>query len=464
MWIVFPILVGIVLYFLRRWDKAVLAAGLLVSLALAGLARWMPITDTVRLGPLSFELQDTLEVFGRRFLLDENSRPVLVFAYLSTAAWFAGSRAARVSRMWIPLGLVMAALFVAALAVEPFLYAALLIEMAVLVSIPLLSPPGHPVGRGVLRYLAFQTLGMPFLLFAGWMIEGAGGAPVSPALIPRAAVLLGLGFALLSAIFPFHTWAPMLAKESHPYTAAFVFFLLTGSAALFGLEFFTRYSWLQSTPLVVSVLRFMGALMVGLGGIAAAFQRNLGRILGMALLKEVGLSLLALSLVAGQVGNGLEIFLALLIPRGVALLLWSLALSLMKAQTQELYYRDVAGLGRQLPAATTGLFLGQLSLAGFPLLAGFPVQIALWTALASQSLPVVLLALLGSAGLLISAIRTLAVLITGPGEEPWSLGESNQQLGLLLAGTVFTLLLGLRPQWLLLSLMHLAQQLAGLMH
>ena len=96
----------------------------------------------------------------------------------------------------------MIALLVAALAVEPFLFSALLIEMAVLVSVPLLSPPGHPVGKGVLRYLIFQTLAMPFILFAGWVFGGVEINPADTQLLVQSVVLMGFGFAFWLAVFP----------------------------------------------------------------------------------------------------------------------------------------------------------------------------------------------------------------------------------------------------------------------
>ncbi len=464
-WILFPLGLAVSLYLIRRWQTVIQLIGILVTLTLAGLAWQLPIGQPLPLGPLAgpvpLELADTLTILGRRFVLDETARPVLIFVYLGLAFWFGGARLARTDRLFIPAGLAVAALLVAALAVEPFLYAALLIVIAALVCVPLLSPPGHPTGRGVLRFLVFQLMGMPFLLFAGWLISSLDAAPASRSLLMQITVLLGLGFAFFSAIFPFHTWIPMLAEESNPYAAAFVFFLLPGVVSLFGLEFLTRYTWLGTEPLVADVLRFMGAWMVVTGGVLCAFQRNLARMLGFAVIFEIGLSLLALSLASSALGARLEIFFALLLPRGIGLGTWALALSILLSRLGSLSFSAVFGLGRQMPLAAAALLLAHFSIAGFPLLAGFPVQVALWEALAGQSLPTALLSLLGAAGLLAGGIRCMAVLFTGPEDRPWEITESAGQSALLVIGLLAIFALGLLPQWFLPPLANMAHMFAG---
>ena len=467
-WILLPGVVSGLLYFLRRWQRSMQTAGILVSLSLAWLAWKVPIGETIPISQFRFfpslTLTDTFTVLGRRFIVDNSTRPVLIFIYLGIALWFGGAFIARTDRLFVPLGLGIAALLTAALAVEPFLYAALLIELAVLVSIPMLSPPGKPVGRGVLRYLIFQTLGTPFILFTGWQLSVVQVNPSNPAMVLRISILLILGFAFLAAIFPFHTWIPMLSEEAHPYAAAFVFFVLPGMITLFGMEFLFRYSWLRSLPLVYPVLRFLGLIMVVTGGLWAAFQHHLGRIMGYAVIVEIGLSLLTLSLGFGA-GTSLSanspplmlsLFFALLLPRGIALAIWALALSILKARVEKLDFRSVFGLGRQLPVVMATLILANFSIAGFPLLASFPVQIALFSALAEQSLPAILLSLLGIAGLMAGGLRSLAVLATGSSQEGWQICESRAQLILLGGGWAMILLLGLLPQWFLPTLTRVA--------
>ena len=449
-WILFPGLLSGLLLILNRWQRLVVLISTLTSALLAMLAWWLPVNEPLSLGRLSLEVADTWSLFGRRFILGEHDRPALVVLFLAAAFWCGGSYAARTRRSFVPLALAMIALLTAAIAVEPFLYAALLIELAVLVSIPFLAPPEESIGRGVLRYLTFQTLGVPFILFSGWILTGVESSPGAQDLGARAAILIGLGFAFLLAIFPFHSWIPMLAQESHPYTVTFIFLLLPGAITFFGLGFLDRYAWLRNFQELYLLLRLVGVTMVFVMGLWAAFQRHLGRILGYAVLFEIGLTLVSIGLTQGdQTGTFLEILFASLLPRGLALGVWALALAVIRSQAADLFYKDVQGIARRAPIAVAGLVFAHFTLVGLPLTAGFPVRLALWENLAQVSPLISIWAFLGSVGLLVGGLRTLVVAVMGKEEETWQTTENRMQQTLLIIGMTALLIVGLFPQWFL---------------
>ena len=459
LWIVLPIIAGIGLFFLRRWYRLVVALGTGLALFLTLLAWQAPINETIHLGAWSFKINETLNVLGRQFSLTDPDRPFMVCIYLMAALWFAATYIGRAGRIFVPLGFIITGLLTAALAVEPFLYAAMLVELAALVSVVLLSPPGGPVRHGSLRFLIFQTLGMPFILFTGWLLTGVEVSPGELMLVNRAAILLGIGFVLWLAIFPFHTWLPMVTEEAHPMSASFVTLMLPFMIMLFGLGFLDRYAWLRNAPQLISLLQIAGGLMVLTGGVWAAFQVHLGRILGFAVMVEIGKALLASS-----IPGGLVLFFALLLPRAVALAVYSLALSVLQSSPglsnqRNLYFRDVQGLGRKLPLAAASLSIAFFSLAGLPLLAGFPVLISLLRMLTSVSIPLAILTLLGTAGLFISGLRSLAILVMGTDTEPqgWQIQERSTVILFLGIGVVVLLAIGLFPQIFLPPLGELAR-------
>ena len=245
----------------------------------------------------------------------------------------------------------------------------------------------------------------------------------------------------LLAIVPFHTWVPMVAEDSHPYAVSFVLILLPWMIFLFGLGFLDRYTWLRSNEQVYELLRLAGVLMVLTGGIGAAFQRHLGRILGFAVILETGFTLLAVG-----IPGGAWLTFVLLFPRALAFGVWSLAMAYLWNQGQKMDYQNLQGIGRRMPVVAAAMVLAQFSLAGFPLLAGFPIKLVLWDQVAAQSGWQALFSLFGCIGLFASGLRSLAVFVTGPDDHPWKITESWQFLLLLGVGLAALLLVGLFPQ------------------
>ena len=476
LWIIIPGVIAAILFGLQQRRMLVLITGTTVAVLLAALAWAAPIGDVVSIGNFSFELGSTLTVLGRRFVLDPNDRHTLILIYLGVAFWFAGTPAAHINRQFIPLGLAIAALLTSALAVEPFLYAALIIEIMVLVSIPLLSPLGSRPGRGIVRYLTFQTLGFPCILFTGWLMARIETSPAEIRLVVFSGLLLALGFGFLLGIFPFHTWIPMLAYESHPYAIAFMFYELPVAISLLMLGFMDRYAWLRADPGVYLLIGFVGAMMVFVGGLWAAFQAHLGRLMGYAIMVEIGISLLAIQVGLGPDGRGsaLGLFFALILPRGLCLGVWAFSLVVLSRgihapleksrnlTSVELSYKNAAGLGRQFPVAAFCLLLANFSIAGLPLLVGFPVRLAILEGLAQESVAIGLVVLLGYAGLIIGGVRTMAVLITGLEDTPWQSLETRLERFLLVTGGFAILLFGILPQWFTPALARMAESFTQL--
>lgn len=158
---------------------------------------------------------------------------------------------------------------------------------------------------------------------------------------------------------------------------------------------------------------------------------------------EIGFNLLALSL---GTNRGIQIAFMLIIPRSLALLIWALALSNLKEEKPSLRFRAVQGLARIYPLSSAGLILAHLSTAGLPLLAGFPVRLALWDELASQSLNLALWLLIGILGLMVGAIRSMAVLVMAPEIEDWQFRDQWKSGILIGAGILLLLILGTFPQ------------------
>jgi NADH-quinone oxidoreductase subunit N len=442
LWIILPTLIGgFALLLINEHTTAIFGGSM--SLILAGMAFVLPIDEALRLGPVSLKVASTASFLGRSLVITPADAPLLVMIFGMCALWFFGAEAAGVASRLIPLGLIITALLVASIAVQPFLFASLLIEMAVLVAVPLLSPPERRPGQGVIRFLIYETLGMPFILFAGWLLAGVEASPGDLSLTVQSTVMLGLGFAFLLAIFPLYNWIPQLMEECSPYVVGFLLWLLPTIIVIFGMSFLDRYAWLRTSPQVITGLRVVGLLMLVSGGLWAAFQRHFGRLMAYTTIAETGFLLLAVSLDTGTTGNLIFLFL---IPRGLGLAIWALSLSIMKRNDERLRFSAMLGIARIYPFATAGLILATLSNAGFPLLAGFPPRLALWEALAQGSIGAAIWYLVGLLGLLVSAVRMLAVLVREKEETPWVFKEDLVQRGMLGLGVIGLFVLGLFPQ------------------
>ncbi len=446
LWIGLPLIVALVLWFLQRRRGLVITIASLLSLTLTLLAMGVTINETIRLGPVSLKILPEMVVAGRSIVLDNPERPILVLFYGMAGFWFVGVAAARSHRAQVSLGMAMVALLTAAIAVRPLLLAGLLVEGAVLLSVPMLVTPGQTPGQGVLRYLIFQSLAMPFFLLGGWALAGVEAAPSDVNLSTLTGVFLGLGFAFWLAVFPFYTWAPLLSGQVQPYASGFVFLVLPITVLLLGFNLLGSYGWLRNSADLLAVLRLSGSLMVVTAGVWAAFQRDLGRLFGYTVIIQTGFSLLALSL-GSRLGN--EIFVMLFLPRVVSLGLWALCASIFRQSAASLMFADLESIGQRYPLASTGLAMAFLSLAGLPLLAEFPMRQVLLQEVSVAHPIAALGVLLGSLGLLFSGFRLLAV-ITGGSVSPARLrnfapSESRFQAVLVLGGMAALLLVGVFP-------------------
>lgn len=459
-WVGLPL--GMALLLLLPWSPRLTSRlGGLLALLLAALAIVLPIDEAFNLGPLSVKIESVFNFLGRQIILNAKSRSLLALFYSLTGIWALGAHAAGISRRLVPLSMAVVALLISALAVKPFLYAALLIETAILLIAPLLVPPRQKPDRGIIRFVTYQTLALPFILFSGWLLAGVEASPSDLALAKQSAALLGLGFAFLLGVFPLYTWMPMLSEQAHPYIFGFLQWTLPIASLLFGMGFLDRYAWLRDSEQLPQTLRLIGLIMVASGGLWAAFEKRMERIPAYAAVTDTGCALLALSLGGGQ---KVQVISLLFIPRAFGLAVWSLGISVLKNENNILSLDAIHGLARKYPLAVSAIIAAHLSAAGLPMLAGFPPRLALWEGLANASLGAAFWFGLGLLGLFLSAIRTLSALVMATDLTYWQSQETWNQRLLLGAGIGILILLGLFPQImqiLLSSFPLLFEQLSG---
>lgn len=441
-WIGIPIILSIILFFLRSNRLLTLLIGGGSSAFLALVALTFKIESVFPLGPLSLEISSKLTILGRNFIISDNERFIVALMFTMCTFWILGSRISGTNSFFVPNVLAIISLFIAALSVQPFLYAALIIEIAVLISIPIFFERGKPVKHGIIRFLVFQTLAVPFILFSGWGFGVAPASVDSQAAYFQAGILLIIGLALWLAIFPFHTWVPLLAKDGHPYAAGFIFSMLPTTIFLFFLEFFNTFNWLREETLLITIIQILGIVMIILGGLFAAFQRDLSRLVGYAVMVELGFSLLALSL--NQV-IGWHSYILVLIPRLVGIAIITLAIAIWKNKEMNLDMESFQGEFYKSKFSIMGFLVGWFTLTGLPLLPGFPTKLPILIGLSETAFSPTIFVSIGLFGLFVAGFRFLAIIFQYPDKEKEIEDEPILQKIFFSFGILLLFLMGIFP-------------------
>jgi hypothetical protein len=218
-----PLIVGAVTHLLNRWvwAQSIIAGGAMLILAL--FAAQVPIGQTAIAFGREVVLQASWQVLGRTFNFASSDRPALLFGYLTATFFFFGAAATRVPRNFIPLACVLLSLLAATIFVEPFLFAALFLEIMAIAAAFLLCDPEFSNTRGAMRLLVLFSLGVPFILLAGWQLEGLLSNPENANLVESAILLLSIGFCYLTR----HCTVPFVGSDSRRRCAFVLFRLYT---------------------------------------------------------------------------------------------------------------------------------------------------------------------------------------------------------------------------------------------
>jgi len=448
-WIFLPVLFSLLLILVHRLHKLSVWIVCTISLLLAVVAMIFPQNLDLRLFGRNFLFDDTFLILNRALIITGTELKTVAMLYLFSFLWNIAGMRFSVSRWFPTISLTITALWVSALAVEPFLYAALIVELIVLISVVLLTPRGEQAGSGVMRYLVLQTIALPFILLSGWMVTGIESAPSASTLILRGAVLILIGFSLWLAVFPLHTWLPMLADKTHPWVFSFVFLMQQSGLSIFLLKVLDQFAWLRNLNGVFPAMQWVGVLTVLAGGVLASLQTKVNRILAYLILIETGYSVLAIGLISQGGGEALALSF---LPRALAYLQYAYTLSSIQQVAPEIDggFPSLRGLFTRLPFHSMSLIISLLSLLGLPALGLFPARRMLWNSGAGLTLHYTPLLGLAVAGMALFILRLMDTLLTtdpnAPSPTLTAQGEESiWQILVLCFFTLLSLLVGIFP-------------------
>lgn len=426
-----PLAAAPIAYLLRRRGQlAALLSAAVIIVAGYWLIQLPPTDITLLERPLS------LSLLGRVLL-------VALAGWLALAFLFAG----RVSqgRTLFPFLLTIFSIITSALLFNDLVIRVLLLKVAWLVVILLVQGGIATSTRAASRLLILSVLALPPFLVAVLLINESVYQPQNLQLPAIAIMALGLGFALMLAVLPFHAWLPHAAEEGPPLVAAWLSAGMIGSYLVLLIELMTRYPWLGGSPQVQRLL-FTGGLLMAIGGaLLAVTEDHLGRLWAYLSLADLGYVLLGLS-IGGRAGMSAVLFT--FAGRLVSLLLSGAALATIRHRATSLRFDDLAGVGGRLPLSMMSFLMGSFALLGLPLTPGFPGHWAVLRLIAQQGTPW-LWALLAAVLLGIGGVARALAVMTTPESTPRVLPIEREPVAataLLLLMALLSLVLALAPQ------------------
>jgi formate hydrogenlyase subunit 3/multisubunit Na+/H+ antiporter MnhD subunit len=435
---VLSILVSLIAFFLRnrpRWSGTIAALG---TAGLAFVVLFIGFDEPFGVLGLSLKLSSRWVLLGRSFNLGPEIRPMIGYLYLSGAFLIAPSWLIKAPRYFYALGPLILAAVAASLMVQPFLFAAVFIELAAMGAVLVIVAPGSRSTSGGLRLLTLYTLAMIAILITGWQLETGAVTSAGQDLARRMTMMLGLGFGILLAIPPFHIWLPEAVRQSNPYVVAYIVVILQAAGLLFLFRLLDTYPWLRDSRGLLEAIQWAGAAAVLLGALWASSQRDARLLTIYALLADLGVMLVA-------IGNGTDAGLRLALVMSASRVLSLGVLSLALTQLSMFNSANLRGAGYRWPLASTTFLVGLLSLIGFPLTAGFPGRWSLLSGIGGIPLPVAIV-IFGSMALLSIVALRWAFLLFSPDEDMKTRTSPTGERIFMMGGLILTVLLGIFPQ------------------
>jgi len=438
-----PLMMAVPVYFLRRYRTVAVFVSLGTTLMLMAVCSQAPLNEPAH-------------ILGRELMLDDLNRLLLVFL-LSLASMMI-LYAWQVSQGWafFPSLLLILGLLSGVTMLRNFLIAVLLLEMAGLIFVFMVHGE-RPVSVGTaLGYLVPLVVAIPCLLPVSWLIDSYALQPDNPLLIRFTVIALSLGFGILLAAVPFHSWLPAVAEEAPPAASASLIciFNLVTLALLLGL--LNSHLWLIADSSALSVISMAGLLTALVGGVLAFAQRQPGRLLAYAAIGDMGFILVGLG--TGSL-IGVTGALAHAINRSLSVLLVAISLGTLRTYLSEGSVSTLREALRRTPGSIVGYIIGGLALGGFPLSNGFATRWLIYRALPGDNRFYLWALLLAGGGVVLGYLRSLSLMLR-PSPELEAEREPFLVTMMTLSLALVCLLIGLAPQLIVDPLLNMVEGMA----
>ncbi len=402
-------MLSILLLIIRRNYSASCIVQIIASLLLVIVGIISNVDPATRARCEIITINHVFKILGRSLVVDVNLKNFIVLLYTFLGAWSAALLIFKVKSRVVPFGLAFVALTISALAVEPFLYSALIIEIAVIVSVIMIADPDIPLNKGLLRYLIYFSIGMPFVLLAGWYLAGGEITPVSESQLIQATLLFGLGFVFWISVFPFYTWQPMVAEENRLSESMLLLIVLPVVIIMLLLKYLNGFVWLREYEVTYQALRLFGLIMVITGALWAYFQKDFKRILSYLLITCAGEMLIAISL---NLPLGVYLSADFVFPRFCAFFLISWVCIFLEKQGKNMSLNKMKSLFFESPLLATAILSSLFSISCMPLSISFPIMQTLFGYLSADNMLVFILTIFSALVILLVNVKICFLFIS----------------------------------------------------
>lgn len=401
-WIILPLVFSFLLLVVRRYYWISSWMQIATSLILALLAVVSTADPANKNAFQIFVFAPVFNILGRSLVIDSNLRNLVIIFYAFLGAWTLALYIFKVKSRVVPLGLTFFAFVISSLAVEPFLYSALLIEIAVIVSVIMVADTKAQSKKGILRYLVFFSFGVPFVLLAGWYLAGGEITPVNEEQLIQATLLLGLGFVFWLGVFPFQTWIPLIGEENRPTESMLLLIVMPVVIIMLLLKYLNGFVWLREYQLVFQGLRIFGLSMVLTGSFWAFFEQNINRLISYLMIVSTGFMLLSIGL---DLPSGIYLSIYLVFIRFSTFFILTWTLFILQRESASFSFNSLKSLFSRSPYVGISILIAFFSIVGMPLTPGFPVMQSLYAYLSAANRWLIISAIMSSGVISIVLIR-----------------------------------------------------------
>lgn len=308
--------------------------------------------------------------------------------------------------------------------------------------------------ESALKYLIMVIIASGFILYGLSLIYGLTGSlnfwtvkevlltTGNPELLLVAFAFLVAGYAIETAIVPFHMWMPD-AYTAAPDSASAFLSAIVDQGSYYVL---LRVLLFILTPTAVVDWRFtvaiFSAITMIVGNLFALAQTNVKRMVSYVCIADIGYNLIAITSITsiGLSGNLFFFFVA-----AMETSLAFMVIGVFKRMGFETL-EDMSGMGRKMPLTSLAFICAALSFSGVPLFAGFIAKYMVFTSVLQSSV-----AWLAVVGVLNSVLQTayfLRVIHYFYGKSPKSDAKIKEPFKLLVpiyCLVIIIIILGLFP-------------------